>query len=135
MTTAEIKTDLKRRFDLFDQEYLSRECAGFQQLLENDLRRLELIRELDQNWQSHLSSGAIRFDFEFDRMITKWYGAWLKFASQRLDQLQGQEARGRCPPAADLFRAQVEEVKEELAQRARSEMAAQARFDMLREND
>lgn len=131
MTVAELRNTLEQD----EAAYLEQQCVRFAALLENDLADLIRIQSVESRWEAELRSGAVRFDFDFDREITRRYEKWVRNAERRVQQLEVQKEHDRCPDVADRFKQRVEEAKEILEERSRAERTARNRYEMLHEDD
>lgn len=121
MTVAQLMEELDR----CAHESLAEESEAFERLLRAELRSLASIRATEQRWSDGLRGGAVQFDFQFDREVTRRYRRWVINARLCLKQLALQEAKECLPEAAAEFRQNLAEAEEILLLRTQDEAGAQ----------
>lgn len=125
MTVAELTEDLNRS----EHESVAEECEAFDRLLRAALRSLAHLRLTEKRWCEGLRTRSIRFDFAFDREITRHYRRWVFASRICLRQLELQEAKDCVPEAAEDFRRSLEEAEEILSSRTEDEASAMAALE------
>ena len=100
------------------------EVEAFELLLQAELRSFNAIQDGQHRWEEAVRTGTMRFDFQFDREMTRRYQIWVFKARKCLRQLELQEEKGACPESSATFRERLEMADEFLLTRTQDEAAA-----------
>jgi|HubBroStandDraft_6_1064221.scaffolds.fasta_scaffold258083_2 hypothetical protein len=127
MTLLEMEARLKTN----DEQYGLENCRKFDALLCVTLEWLKSIRNEETSWREALKRKEAPYDSQVDRLFFQKYREWLKQAEVRSKQLEMQESGGCHPASSAEFRQWFEEIDDKVRMRARADIGAEARRQML----